>query len=66
MDYLKEKGPQYRNRISLSEDWEVKSWTKSLCACVNELKQMVEKVGHSVHKVKGYLHNHNLKHSLEQ
>ncbi len=28
MDNLKEKGPKDRNRISLSEDWEVKWWTK--------------------------------------
>ena len=65
MDNLKEKGPQDRNRISLSEDWEVKWWTKSLGVSVNQLKQIVGKVGHSVHKVREYLSNHNLKHSLE-
>ena len=66
MDNLIEKGPKDRTRISLSEDWEVKWWTKSLGVSVRQLKQVVEKVGNSAHKVKEYLQNHNLKHSLKQ
>lgn len=55
MDDLKNKGPQDRNRISLSEDWEVKWWTASLAVSVSQLKEIVAKVGNSAAKVKEYL-----------
>jgi hypothetical protein len=59
MDNLKDRGPQDRNRISLTEDWEVKWWTKSLGVSVNQLKEVVGKVGNSASKVKEYLKEHN-------
>ncbi len=59
MDNLKDKGPQDRNLISLSEDWEVKWWTKSLGVSVMELKEVVSKVGNSAAKVKEYLKESN-------
>jgi hypothetical protein len=55
MDNLKEKVPQDKNRISLSEDWEVKWWTTSLGISSNQLKEVVDKVGNSATKVKEYL-----------
>lgn len=55
MDNLKDRGPQDRNRISLTEDWEVKWWTKSLGVSVIQLKEVVGKVGNSATKVKKYL-----------
>ena len=55
MDNLKDRGPQDRNRISLSEDWEVKWWTESLGVSVSQLKEIVAKVGNSAAKVKEYL-----------
>ncbi len=55
MDDLKNKGPQDRSRISLSEDWEVKWWTKKLGLSSMELQEVVKKKGNSVKKVKEYL-----------
>ena len=55
MDNVKFKGPQDRSRISLTQDWEVKWWTKSLALSVIQLKEVVAKVGHSVYRVKEYL-----------
>lgn len=55
MDNLKDRGPQDRNRISLSEDWEVKWWTVSLGVSASQLKGVVAKVGNSASKVKEYL-----------
>jgi len=55
MDNLKDRGPKDRARISLSEDWEVKWWTESLGISVNQLKEVVARVGNSADKVKEYL-----------
>jgi hypothetical protein len=55
MDDLKNRGPQDRSRISLSEDWEVKWWTKTLGVSVIQLKEAVAKVGNSADKVKEHL-----------
>ena len=55
MDNLKDKGPQDRSRISLSEDWEVKWWTTHLAISSKQLTEVVAKVGNSVRKVKEYL-----------
>jgi hypothetical protein len=55
MDNLEEKGPRDRHRISLSEDWEVKYWCKTLAVSVKQLKEAVSKVGNSSAKVKEYL-----------
>jgi len=51
-DNLKNRGPKDRERISLTEDWEVKYWTKTLAISSLDLKKVVEKVGNSVAKVR--------------
>lgn len=53
-DNLKKRGPRDASRISLSEDWEVKYWTKALACSVMELTAAVKKVGNSADAVKGY------------
>ena len=55
MDDLNKRAPRDGKFISLSEDWEVKWWTKSLGISVQQLTQAVEKVGNSAEKVKEYL-----------
>lgn len=51
-DNLNDRGARDRARISLSEDWEVKYWTKTLACSSDELQRAVAKVGHSVEKVR--------------
>jgi len=55
MDNLKDRGPRDRSRISLTEDWEVKYWSKNLAVSTKELKEAVNKAGHSVNEVREYL-----------
>lgn len=55
MDDLKNKGPQDRSRISLSEDWEVKWWSEKLGISAKQLIEVVGKVGNSADKVQEYL-----------
>ena len=51
-DDLKDKGTQDRNKISLTESWEVDYWTK-VCGCTEEeLKEAIKKVGNSSKVVK--------------
>lgn len=59
MDNLNLKSPQDRSRISLTEDWEVKWWTKTLGLSVIELKNVIAKVGNSVERVKEFIRIHN-------
>jgi hypothetical protein len=44
-----------RNRISLSDDYEVRDWTKSLGVTKEELTAAVKAVGNSTDKVREYL-----------
>ncbi|MBT2337629.1 MULTISPECIES: DUF3606 domain-containing protein [Pseudomonas] len=44
-DDLSNRGPQDRNRISTSEAWELKYWTKELGVTEDELKAAVKAVG---------------------
>lgn len=44
-----------RKLISLSEDYEVRDWTKSLGCSEKELREAVSKVGNSAEKVREYL-----------
>ena len=44
-----------RKRISLSEDYEVRDWTKSLGVSEEELREAVGKVGNSAQAVRDYL-----------
>lgn len=55
MDNLNDRGPDDRKRISLTEDWEVKWWCERLGVSVNQLKEVVAKVGNSAAKVKMHL-----------
>ncbi len=58
-DDLKNRGPADRNRISLSEDWEVSYWTKELGITAEELKNMVTKYGPMASAVRAALPKHN-------
>lgn len=48
----KKRGPSDASKIALTEDWEVKYWTKALACSVMELTEAVKKVGHSSAAVK--------------
>jgi hypothetical protein len=51
-DDLKQRAPQDASRISLSEDWELRYWTKALGVSEDRLRQLVKEHGHSAAKVK--------------
>jgi Protein of unknown function (DUF3606) len=51
-DDLSNRGPQDRSRISLSEDYEVRYWTKALGVTEERLRQLVKDHGSSVEKVR--------------
>ena len=51
-DDLKNRGPQDRSRISLSEQWEVDYWTKALGVSRERLEQLVREHGNSADAVK--------------
>ena len=51
-DDLKDRGPQDRSRISLTEEWEVAYWTKSLGVSREKLEQVVREHGSSADAVK--------------
>lgn len=55
-DNLTKRAPNDSERISLSEEWELKYWSKSLGCSREELKQAVSKVGNSAKAVKEYFH----------
>lgn len=55
-DNLKERAPQDASRISLTEEWEVRYWTKSLGVSRERLDQLVREHGHSADAVKKALH----------
>ena len=46
------RGPQDRARINLSEDYEVRYWTKELCVSKEELARLVQQHGNSAEKVR--------------
>lgn len=54
-DNTKNVGSPDRDRISLSEDYEVRDWTKSLGVSEERLREAVEAVGNSADKVREYL-----------
>jgi ribonuclease PH len=54
-DDLKNRGPQDRSRISLSEPWEVQYWTKELGITREELERAVKSAGNSVNAVRQHL-----------
>jgi 3-oxoacyl-[acyl-carrier-protein] synthase III len=52
MDNLVKKGQPDRSRINLSENYEVKYWTKHLGVSREDLVKAVEKVGNSASAVR--------------
>jgi Protein of unknown function (DUF3606) len=54
-DDLHLKGPQDRTRISLTEPWEVRYWTKALGVSKEELERPVKEHGHCVKKIREVL-----------
>lgn len=48
-------GSPDRDRISLSEDYEIRHWTESLGVGEAELREAVDAVGNSADKVRVYL-----------
>ncbi|MGV2589902.1 UNVERIFIED_CONTAM: DUF3606 domain-containing protein [Salmonella enterica] len=48
-------GGQDRSRISLSEDYEVRDWSKKFGVTAEELKQAVHAVGNDAQEVESYL-----------
>jgi len=57
-DDLQDRGPQDRNRISLSEPWEVQYWTKALGISKEELEKAVKSAGNSASAVRQHLNKH--------
>lgn len=51
-DNLNIRQPQDKNFISLSEDWEVKYWTKALGVTEQQLRAAVKAVGSGTKKLK--------------
>lgn len=54
-DDKKSVGSLDRDRISLSEDYEVRDWSASLGVSEAELREAVDAVGNSADKVRDYL-----------
>jgi Protein of unknown function (DUF3606) len=50
-DDKSKRGPQDRNRISLSEDYEVRYWSEKFRVTPERLRAVVQKVGNSVKAV---------------
>jgi hypothetical protein len=51
-DDLHNRGPQDRNRVNTSEEWELKYWTKAFDVTVDQLKAAVKAVGPMVADVR--------------
>jgi Protein of unknown function (DUF3606) len=47
-----QRGPQDRNRISLSEDYELRYWTKELGVSEERLRELVRQHGNSAEKIR--------------
>ena len=54
-DDINNIGSPDRDRISLSEDYEIRDWTQSLGVSEAELREAVDAVGNSVDAVRAYL-----------
>jgi hypothetical protein len=55
MDNPKNKSPQDRSQVSITEEWEVTWWTEQLGVSTKQLSEAVKKVGNSANRVKVYL-----------
>ena len=54
-DDMKNRGPQDRARISLSEEHEVRYWTQALGVSKEQLAAAVQAVGTSADRVRAHL-----------
>jgi hypothetical protein len=54
-DDLTNRGPQDRSRISMSEDYEVRYWTKALGVSKEDLQKLVDEHGNSAANIKEVL-----------
>jgi hypothetical protein len=54
-DDLTKRGRQDRERISLTEGWEVRSWCDKFDCTEVELRHAVDEVGHMAANVEAYL-----------
>jgi hypothetical protein len=54
-DDLTKKGPQDRARVNVSEEWEVKYWTKELGITPEKLKEAVKAVGPNAQAIRKHL-----------
>ena len=54
-DDLKNRGPQDRSRISITEEWEVQYWTKELGVSAERLRQLVAQHGNSAAAIRAAL-----------
>ena len=57
-DDMKNRGPQDRARISLSEEHEVRYWTQALGVSREQLAAAVQAVGSSAERVRAHLGKH--------
>jgi len=56
-DNLTNRGPADRNRVSVTEDWELKYWTKELRCTAEELRAAIKAVGTTTADVRARLEN---------
>ncbi|WP_286271647.1 DUF3606 domain-containing protein [Thalassotalea hakodatensis] len=56
-DDLSRTGPEDPKKINISQDWEVRYWTKELGITVDELVEAVKAVGPMVDDVRAYVAN---------
>jgi len=54
-DNKNDTGSPDRDRISLSEDYEIRDWTESFGVSEERLREAVSAVGNSADKVRAYL-----------
>ncbi len=54
-DDMKNRGPQDRARINLSEEYEVRYWTRALGVSKEQLAAAVQAVGSSANRVRAHL-----------
>ena len=54
-DDLDDRGPRDRERISLTEPWEVRYWCGKFACTEQDLRAAVEEVGHMAADVEAYL-----------
>ncbi|WP_375273762.1 DUF3606 domain-containing protein [Methylorubrum thiocyanatum] len=50
-DDLERRGPEDKNKISLTEPWEVRYWTNRFGVTESQLRECIRKVGNGTAKV---------------